>query len=204
MGGVHDLVAFDFREMTLLRPRKPEALIDEHAFDEDEFLPYWAELWPSAHALIDALDAIDLRGRRVLEVGCGLGLPSLVAAVSGAEVTATDWSPAAIDLLRDNAARNGVPVNARVWRWDADPGELGPAWPLVIGADLLYERRNVGWLLRALDGLLSAGGEAWIADPGRPFADEFFARAGDRVRRLACNPPGVWRGSGDGGVGPAA
>ena len=77
----------------LERPAEPESLIDEGAFADDEFLPYWAERWPSGIALAEHLAAHDLRGARVLEIGCGLGLPSLVAARLGADVVATDWSP---------------------------------------------------------------------------------------------------------------
>ena len=59
-------------ELTLLRPASPEALIDEQAFEDDEFLPYWAELWPASLALAAALPA-RLDGVRVVELGCGLG-----------------------------------------------------------------------------------------------------------------------------------
>src|SRR6476619_5660622 len=62
--------------LELLRPSAPEALIDEEAFADDEFLPYWAELWPAARALAEALP--DVSGLQVVELGCGLGLPSLV------------------------------------------------------------------------------------------------------------------------------
>src|SRR5581483_5753574 len=89
--------------VALLRPVSAEALIDEEAFDEDEFLPYWAELWPSGIALARAVAARDVRGLRVLELGCGLGLPSLAAALGGADVLATDWALDAIALLRRNA-----------------------------------------------------------------------------------------------------
>jgi predicted nicotinamide N-methyase len=80
--------------LSLLRPAAPEALIDEGAFERDEFLPYWAELWPAATALAAALPA-QLGGVRVVELGCGLGVPSLVAAARGAEVTATGRDRAA-------------------------------------------------------------------------------------------------------------
>lgn len=163
------------RELRLLRPRDPEALIDEGAFAQDEFLPYWAELWPSAHALTEVLCARDLRGVRVLELGCGLGLPSLAAALVGAEVTATDWSPDAVALLTENARRNGVRLRARTWRWSDPPERLGPPWPLVVGSDLLYEARNGPWLAAALDAVLAPGGEALVADPGRAAAEPFLA-----------------------------
>src|SRR5690349_21867958 len=92
------------RTLSLLMPPDSEALLDEHAFEEEEFLPYWAELWPSGVALAKAIADRSLRGARVLELGCGLGLPSLAAALGGGRVLATDWSPAAIDLLEDNAS----------------------------------------------------------------------------------------------------
>src|SRR5881275_1918486 len=86
-------------ELAVLRPRDSEALLDEHAFEEEEFLPYWAELWPSGVVLARAIAGRSLRGARVLELGCGLGLPSLAAALGGGRVVATDWSAEALDLL---------------------------------------------------------------------------------------------------------
>jgi predicted nicotinamide N-methyase len=171
---VEQSVVVGGRQLQLLRPRDPEALIDEGAFAEDEFLPYWAELWPSAHALTEALGERDLRGVRVLELGCGLGLPSLAAAAAGADVTATDWADDAIALLAANARRNGLRLRSEVWRWSDPPERLGPPWPLVIGSDLLYEARNAPWLSAALDSLVAAGGEALIADPGRASAQSFL------------------------------
>ena len=102
-------------DLTILRPESPEALIDEEAFANDEFLPYWAELWPAATALAEALP--DVGGLRVVELGCGLGVPSLVAAARGADVTATDWAEDAIELLRANAAQNGLGLVAEVRDW---------------------------------------------------------------------------------------
>ena len=78
-------------ELSLLRPREPEALLDEEAFADDEFMPYWAELWPAGLALAGALPAT-LDGRRVVELGCGLGVPSLVGGRARRAVTAIDWA----------------------------------------------------------------------------------------------------------------
>jgi predicted nicotinamide N-methyase len=102
-------------ELALLRPSSPEELIDETAFEDDEFLPYWAELWPAAIALAAALP--EVAGLRIVELGCGLGVPSLVAAARGAEVTATDWAADAVELLRENAARNGLELRVEVRDW---------------------------------------------------------------------------------------
>ena len=166
------------RDLTVLRPRDSEALIDEHAFEHEEFLPYWAELWPSGQALARRVAVRALHGARTLELGCGLGLPSLAAALAGGRALATDWSPQAIELLLDNAARNGIALEAARADW-ADPAALverGP-WDLVLGADLLYERRNADLLLGLLPRLLGPASELWLADPGRPPAGPFLEAA---------------------------
>lgn len=162
--------------LVLERPADPESLIDEDAFADDEFLPYWAERWPSGIALAEHVSARDdLRGRRVLELGCGLGLPSLVAARLGADVVATDWSPAAIALVGRNALRNGLPVTAVPADWrDTDTiVSLGP-FDLVVAADVLYEARNAAPILELLATL---GAPATIADPGRRYASAFVDTA---------------------------
>src|SRR4051812_24734995 len=132
-GGVREeVVRVGGIELTLLRPREPEALLDEEAFARDEFVPYWAELWPAGLALARALpDADALAGRRGLGLGCGLGIPSLVAAGRGAHVTAVDWAADAVALLHTNAAANGLAVDAQVRDWRALTGD----YDLALAAD---------------------------------------------------------------------
>jgi predicted nicotinamide N-methyase len=107
-------------------------------------------------------------GLDVVELGCGLGLPSLVAAARGACATATDWAPDAVALLRRNAARNGLrlTVEQRDWRH---------AWParfdLALAADVLYERRNVEPLVERLRSLAPA---ALVGLAGRPYESAFL------------------------------
>ena len=157
--------------LSLLRPAAPDALIDESAFARDEFLPYWAELWPAATALADALPA-RLDGVRVVELGCGLGVPALVAAARGAVVTATDWSSDAVELLARNAARNGLAVRAEVRDWREPWSE---EFDLAIAADVLYEERNVEPLAERLRQLAP---EAFVALAGRPYEPEFLRVVG--------------------------
>jgi predicted nicotinamide N-methyase len=132
-------------------------------------MPYWAELWPSGLALARALPD-DVTGRAVIELGCGLGVPSLVAAARGAEVTAIDWAPDALELLRGNASRNGIVLDGRVADWRAFEG----TFDLALAADVLYEERNVEPLLELLPRLAP---EVMLAEPGRPHAAGFFDRA---------------------------
>jgi predicted nicotinamide N-methyase len=172
---VEEVVGIGGRDLTFLRPRDAEALLSEEAFAEDEFLPYWAELWPSGTALARAVGVRSLRGARVLELGCGLGLPSLAAAAAGGRVTATDWAAEAIALLERNAARNGLSLEALVVSWTEPDAIVARApWDLVIAADVLYEPRNGDALLPLLPRL---GREIWLADPGRTAAGPFLAAA---------------------------
>jgi predicted nicotinamide N-methyase len=157
-------------ELTLRRPEAPDELIDARAFEQDEFLPYWAELWPAATALAVALPAV--AGLRVVELGCGLGLPSLVAAARGAVVTATDWAVDAIELLHQNAQRNGIALRAEVRDW-RDTWE--ERFDLALAADVLYERRNVDPLAVRLRELAP---EALVGLAGRPYEDAFLEATG--------------------------
>ncbi|MEZ0492769.1 methyltransferase [Kineococcus sp. TBRC 1896] len=166
------------RHLSLKMPRDLEALFTEEAFAHDEFVPYWAELWPSALVLADVLPGQLGDGPcRVLEIGAGLGVPSLCAALAGHEVTAADWAPDAVDLLRENADRNGATLRAQRWSWTDDPAPLAPPFDVVLAADVLYERRNVAPILAALPALLAPGGWAMVADPGRLPTPEFLAGA---------------------------
>ena len=172
---IEDVIALgDDREIVVLRPRDTDALLDEDAFERrDEFVPYWADLWPSAQLLARTIAGRALRGARVLELGCGLGLPSLAAALAGGRVMSTDWAPEAVEAVRRNAAHNGISVDTAVCDWREPPESLCAApWDLVIAADVLYERRNVAPLSELLERL---DAETWLADPGRDPAAQLIA-----------------------------
>ena len=178
---VEEAVALRERSLSVVRPRDAEALLDEDAFDEEEYLPYWAELWPSGVALARRVSARALRGARTVELGCGLGLPSVAAALAGGRALATDWSPDALPFVLENARRNDARVGVLRVGWER-PSPLVARGPfdLVLAADVLYERRNVALLLDLLPRLLSPRGEVWLADPGRPPAPAFLAAAEER------------------------
>ena len=168
-----------------MRPRESEELLVDEAFEREELLPYWAELWPSSLALARAVGARSLRGARTLELGCGLGLVSIAAAQAGGRVLATDWSEEAVVFTEDNARRNGVDVKTARVDWAEPDAIVAKApWQLVLGSDVLYERRNVDQMLDLLPKLVDRTGEIWIADPGRQTSMEFLDRAAeDWIRR---------------------
>jgi predicted nicotinamide N-methyase len=191
---VEERIALPGGEVELARPRDAEALLSDEAFEREEFLPYWAELWSSAVALAHDVSMRALRGRRTLELGCGLGLPSIAAARAGGRVLATDWSPAAVLATEDNAERNGARVETLVCDWnEPEPIVARAPWDLVLASDVLYERRNVELLLALLPRLVDARGEVLIADPGRRTADVFLERAADEWHLRTTGSPRAGR-----------
>jgi len=164
-----------------MHPREPTALLDDEDVAADQaYPPYWAEVWESGVELAHAVSARDWTGAAVLELGCGLGLPSLAAALRGARVLATDRAADALAFAGANAAENGVAVETAVCAW-ADPAPLldRAPWDLVLAADVLYGQRGIDELTPLLPRLVEDG-EVWVADPGRPLTPEFLAAARER------------------------
>jgi predicted nicotinamide N-methyase len=180
---VEERVVLATRTLVLARPPSADDLLVEEAFEREELLPYWAELWPSGLELARVVAARCPQGR-IVELGCGLGLPSIVAALAGADVLAVDWSEEALAATRRNARLNGARLETLRADWHEPSELLAPApFDVVLAADVLYERRDVGPLLELLP-LLAP--EVLIADPARPAAASFFERTGEcwRVETL--------------------
>lgn len=186
---IAERIALPGADVELMRPPDAEALISEESFEHEEFLPYWAELWASAVALAHDVSMRSLRGKRTLELGCGLGLPSIAAALAGGRVLATDWSPDAIEATAANAERNGAVVETLRCSW-AEPEPLveRAPWQLVLASDVLYEARNVDQLLDLLPRLVDETGLVLLADPGRVPAERFLRAAEEQgwtIRSIA-------------------
>ena len=178
---IAERIALPGGEVELIRPRDAEALITEEAFEHEEFLPYWAELWSSAVALAHDVSMRALRGKRTLELGCGLGLPSIAAARAGGRVLATDWSQDAVDATAANAELNGLEIETLRCSWGEPDAIVARApWPLVLASDVLYEARNVEQLLELLPRLVDETGLVLLSDPGRVPAGRFLAAAEDQ------------------------
>jgi ribosomal protein L11 methylase PrmA len=119
-----------------------------------------------------------------MELGAGVGLPSLALLFRGVDVLATDYYPEALDYARRNAAHNGLPSLAtRLVDWRSPPADL-PRAPLVLLADVLYEQRNADILLQLLPDLVEAKGRILLSDPGRVYLRPFLESAADRGWRV--------------------
>jgi predicted nicotinamide N-methyase len=150
--------------------------------------PYWAVVWPAGVALAAHLKSQrDLVGKVTLELGCGAGLPGIVARRRGARVLQTDLFPEAVALARWNARRNGA-GSIRHLAMDWRHWSLRGRFDLILASDVLYDRALHTPLAAILETNLAERGEAWLADPGRPLALEFAARLESAGWSVAIDP----------------
>jgi predicted nicotinamide N-methyase len=164
------------RVFSILRPRKSDDLIREEDFVEDERLPYWADIWPASTILAEQIISRNGDGRRLLELGCGVGLVTTAAMASGHEVVASDYYTDALAFTRANGFRNlGKSPAARMMNWRSFPADVR-GFDKVIASDVLYETEYAKILPAVLMGALSLHGVALIADPGRIAAPEFLEK----------------------------
>lgn len=169
------------RTISLVRPDDPDRLLDEPgvlAWNRvDDYMPYWAYLWPGAVLLSEVVAREPWHeGTRVLEIGCGLGLAGIVGLLQGLSVRFTDYDTTPLDFASRSTLANSIdPSRFSTARldWREPPDE---SYELILGADVLYEHRLVPLVAGLLARMLAPGGLAPIAGPYR-VAAEGFAKA---------------------------
>ncbi len=167
-----DRLAFGRFEVQLARPADPDRLLNDPAILElnrrEDYMPYWAYLWPGAYLLAEAVAReTGMVGSNVLEIGCGLGLPGLVAMAAGLDVTFTDYDEAPLRFVEKSLEANGFASgrsSIRRFDWRIP---LGERFPLLLGADVLYEKRLVPLVCDVIRSTLEPGGVALVAGPYR-------------------------------------
>jgi SAM-dependent methyltransferase len=168
------------RAFELVGPANYEALVDDprviQRFEQDEFLPYWAEFWPACALLADLVAAWPVAERSlapcVLEIGCGLGLASLVAASRGYRAIASDYDADALAFVSESARRSAVGGLETRWiDWRKTYPELRA--DRIIAAEVLYEPRNLEPVARFVHAHLTPGGQGFLVDGNRQTADVF-------------------------------
>jgi predicted nicotinamide N-methyase len=150
-------------------------------------MPYWGLLWASGQALAESVLAERewFPGRRVLELGCGLGLTTAAALMAGAQVWAVDCFDEALLFTSYNTLRiAGHRPQTLLLDWRTAEGRsacrsIGP-FDGILAADVLYEEADVEPLLELLPALLGPKGICWLAEPGRRVARAFLGSAVDR------------------------
>lgn len=137
--------------------------------------PLFGVVWPAGLALAEEMSHFPIAGKRILELGCGIGLTSLVLARRGADITACDYHPLAETFLQHNAALNALaPITFLTAPW-LGPNPLLGRYDLIIGSDLLYERDHAALLAGFIGLHANPAAQILIADPGRGYAGSFSA-----------------------------
>jgi predicted nicotinamide N-methyase len=173
----HSTITLPTGHLDLTHPRDAMQVLYQHNFGADGTdPPYWAQPWPCGIELARAIATAVSPGTRVLELGCGLALPSLAAARAGGHVLATDHAEAALAFATYNARRNHLCLDVETCTW-ADPtaATAGAPWDVVLAADVLYRHPGLDALLALLPRLVDDTGQIWIADQARPPAHDFLA-----------------------------
>jgi predicted nicotinamide N-methyase len=174
------------RVIRMVRPGDPDRLLDDPAVRDsnrrDDYMPYWAYLWPGAYLLAEVVMREpwpDLGSDAgpfdfdALEIGCGLGLAGLAALTRGRTVLFTDYDQAPLDYVARSAAENGFDP-ARLTLRRLDWRDLpGGQFPVVLGSDVIYEPPLVPLVANLLAKLLPPGGLGLIATPYRAAAAAF-------------------------------
>jgi predicted nicotinamide N-methyase len=138
--------------------------------------PLFGVVWPSGQMLARHMSTYAVDGLRILEVGCGLALASIVLCGRGADITASDHHPMMPSFLAANLALNdlgGIDTLAGDWAAEEADPEL---FDLIIGSDLLYERDHFSMLSTFIDRHAKPVAEVIIVDPGRGYAGKFGRR----------------------------
>jgi predicted nicotinamide N-methyase len=165
------------RAIEVLRPLEPDRLLDDeavHALNaRDDYMPYWAYLWPGAYLLAEVVAREPWpKGRQALEIGCGLGLAGLMGLARGLKVVFSDYDAAALPFAALSAHENGfdsASYSTRLLDWRNPPDDR---FEIILGADVLYERWLVPLVVNVLERMLASGGLALLAGPYRVATQE--------------------------------
>jgi predicted nicotinamide N-methyase len=175
-GTVRERVILGPTTFLIDRPENSDDMLDHPviraAFDRDEYMPYWADLWPSARMLAKAILAETWpAGLTALEVGCGLGLPGIAALARGLRVIFSDYDATAVRFAASNARINGFEdFVERPFDWRDPPADLRV--DVLLASDLIYEARNVDPLIDLMLRVLVPGGLGlWTDQDRKPAAD---------------------------------
>lgn len=143
------------------------------AEEREDLSPMFGVIWGAARAIADRLDGQDLTGQRVLELGCGLALPGLVAAAAGADVVVTDQHPHTGLFLERNLRRNGVRgVRYARLDWRRPTGLPERGFDRVLASDVLFAWDLPELVVATFDRYLADDGVGWLTDPGRAWLPE--------------------------------
>lgn len=138
--------------------------------------PIFGVVWPSSMVLANHMDELETDGKRVLEIGCGIALSSLLLNEGLSDITATDYHPEVEQFLnRNTQLNNGKTIAFKRVDWADDNCQLG-LFDLIIGSDLLYEDQHISLLANFIQNHANKKSEVIIVDPGRGRKNKFSTK----------------------------
>lgn len=206
-----ETVIIDRFRFQIERPADSYSLLDDPvvraAHERDEYMPYWADIWPAGRMLAKAIAKEDWSKYKTgdakvqaVELGCGLGIPGLTALACGLHVTFTDYDVTALHFVSANARRNKLyDFTTMPLDWRVPPSEM--KFPVILAADVTYEERNIAPLVSLIRQVLLPGGVCLMTDQDRtpaPILRQTLVSAGLRYTQSAmkAGEPGGYRVSG--------
>jgi predicted nicotinamide N-methyase len=175
-------------QIPFTRIADPDVVLDQVAAEEDRrekvtgerhegeelHLPYWAELWESGQGIGQMLVGFPqlVRGKNILDLGCGMGLAGTVAAALGANVMFADLEPDSLLFATLNSISWREKIRTRRLNWQKD--RLAERFDVILGADILYEKEQWPFLEPFWREHLSGGGSVLLGEPGRQTGDLFL------------------------------
>jgi len=166
------------------------SLLDKQQFDDEKMAAaalgissatwcLFGIVWPAAKVLADLVQAINFTGKRVLEIGCGIALSSIVLHRQGVDITASDYHPLTREFLDRNILRNGLtPIKYLTGNWESSNPLMGE-FDFIIGSDILYQPAHVDDVSGFIDLHSSDDVKVLIVDPGRENRAKFTHKMQD-------------------------
>lgn len=194
----HTKASICFGEHTIeyYRPADPESALNDEILlsphGELEWQPYWAQAWDAGLGMCQHVLDLDLRGKRILDLGCGIGLTSALLLAAGADLVCGDNAPPSLLFAELNTWPWRDRVEVKHIDWHAT--DLGQTFDTIVGSDIVYERGEVAPLDRFFRQHLMLGGSVILSDPSRPMTRDFlerFQQLGWELRESAIAVEGV-------------
>jgi len=162
------------------------SLLDNQQFDTDDLeaaalgitsanWSLFGIIWPASHILAAEISNFNFSGKRVLELGCGIGLASLLLHKMEIDITASDYHPRAKEFLDRNASENNLPpIKFQRVDFEKENKTLGK-YDLIIASDILYQPHQAQFVANFISSHSNHDGKVILVDPGRENRSKFTA-----------------------------
>jgi predicted nicotinamide N-methyase len=160
------------RKFQVLLPKDLTGFINtQNVFDQ---FPLWAKIWPASWVLAGHLAEMPVApSKKIIEIGAGIGLVSIVAASCGHDVTLTESNPDALQFARANALVNGCP-QLPILDMDWNRPQLKDIFDCIVASEVTYTKEDMKPLIGLFKRYLRPDGEVLIAGEMRRVSKDLY------------------------------